>query len=62
MTSRRKMKAERELIADINKKAKGFCDMMYDNRIQGCNLCPLKVYEEADCRIAYVKYLFDNNK
>ena len=62
MSSRRKLKSDRELIADINKKAKSFCDMIYDDRVRGCAQCPLKLYDEADCRVAYIKYLYDTYK
>ena len=49
MGCRRKLKKERELVADINKVFRNFCDKM------NCRDCP---YINADdCKIEYIKEL-----
>ena len=54
MTSRRKTKTERELIADINKTFMIYCDK------QDCRVCPYR--DSYDCRIEYlVDLLLDIN-
>lgn len=60
--SRRKLKSDRELIADITKKTKLFCDSQYDPSMNGCKNCPLKVYDLTDCREAYLHYILFMNK
>ena len=41
MNSRRKTKSERELIADLNKRFKIFCNENYDLDNENCNNCPV---------------------
>ena len=55
--SRRKAKSDRELIADLTDRTKLFCESMYDPEVQGCNNCPLRLYDLGDCRIAYISYI-----
>ena len=60
MPSRRKLKGERELIADIKKRAKIFCDTNYD-RDRGCSTCPLEKSSKRlnSCIRAYTMYLLE---
>ena len=55
--SRRKLKSDRELIADVTKRTKLFCDSYYDPKTVGCSNCPLIQYDIADCREAYMHYI-----
>ena len=62
MNSRRKTKSERELIADLNKRFKIFCNENYDLDNENCNNCPVaKILIQntlvEDCRVAYIKML-----
>lgn len=57
--NRRKTKTERELIADINKRADLFCASYFSPILKGCDDCPLRKYEYSDCRISYIVYLLE---
>lgn len=48
MTCRRKLKRERELVADINKAFSNFCSGRYCSR-DGCEL-----YGPGDCKLRYI--------
>lgn len=50
--SRRKLKGERELIADIKKRQKVYCDEQ-----ECCKQCKLSVGDDS-CEVKYVKMLF----
>jgi hypothetical protein len=49
MGCRRKLKKERELVADINKVFRNFCDKM------NCRDCPY--VNSDDCKVEYIKEL-----
>ena len=54
--SRRKLKSERELVADMNKRFKVFCD-----QFPSCNDCPLKdCVNTTDCKLHYIENLLLN--
>lgn len=60
MPNRRKTKSERELVADIRKSAKKFCEQ--HNKGFSCGDCPLtyKIHIfNYDCVLAYVHYILD---
>ena len=60
--SRRKLKSDRELIADVTRRTKLFCDSYYDTKTVGCSNCPLIHYDITDCREAYMHYILFLNK
>ena len=60
--SRRKLKSDRELIADLTDRIKLFCDSWYDPAIKGCNKCPLVTLGFTDCRVAYIHYLLNKGE
>ena len=51
MPCRRKLKSERELVADVNKAIRTYCQH------HDCDSC--QFYHKQDCRFEYLKYLFD---
>lgn len=51
MPCRRKLKSERELVADVNKAIRTYCQH------HDCDSC--QFYHKQDCRLEYLKYLFD---
>lgn len=51
MGGRRKLKKERELVADINKVFRNFCDKL------NCRDCPYK--DSDDCRLDYINDLIN---
>mgnify|MGYP000115851024 FL=1 len=62
MACRRKTKGERELIADINKRFKVFCNESYDLYGEGCMNCELDFEDEESCEIQYVKKLLGKDE
>ncbi|WP_288710041.1 hypothetical protein [uncultured Clostridium sp.] len=62
MTCRRKTKGERELIADINKRFKVFCNESYDLYVAGCMNCDLDFASEESCKIQYIKMLMGKDE
>lgn len=60
MTCRRKLKADRELLADLKKRTKSIC-YCYEN----CSDCIIEPYTTGtayfdDCIQGYVRYLLSN--
>lgn len=62
MACRRKTKGERELIADINKRFKVFCNESYDPEGVGCMKCELDFEDEESCEIQYIKMLLGKDE
>lgn len=62
MACRRKTKGERELIADINKRFKVFCNESYDLEGIGCMNCELNFEDEESCEIQYIKMLMGKDE
>ena len=60
--SRRKLKSDRELIADLTDRTKLFCEGYYDPDTWGCNGCPLVHSQFNDCRLAYIEYILGGYK
>lgn len=70
MKIRRKLKRERELVADINKCYRNFCekqdckDCIFWNRLKEDKIGPNKLINgdyqvSIDCKLEYVKYLLN---